>query len=94
MVKQLAKWSTLMRSPRLAAVHSIECLIKEQTDRPGKVYPGWTVLVECRVIIKEREEVNDDESETAERYLNSESATICRKVQTATAYRVGSVSRH
>ena len=51
---------------RLRAIDSIKGLIEKESDRPGRIHPGRTVLVEVWRVVEEREDVCDHESESTE----------------------------
>ena len=67
MIEQFPQRPTLMCPPRLRPIHSIESLIQKQSYSPRSVHPSRHILVERRVVPKERQEIQDDEAEAGER---------------------------
>jgi hypothetical protein len=47
---------------RLTPIHSIECLVEEQSNRPACIYPWRTVLVKSWIIPKHSNEIDYDEA--------------------------------
>ena len=51
---------------RLRAIDGVKGLVEKESDRPGRIHPRWTVLVEVGCVVEEREDVCDHESESTE----------------------------
>ena len=99
MVEQFAQRPALAGPSGLTSVYSIECLVKEESDRPAGVYPRRTILVESWCIPKQGKKVGYDESETRKSYLwscVSGKASICSGTimfASSQTYEVGSDTR-
>ena len=65
-VKKLSQWSTLMCPSRLRAIDRVKCLVQEQANRPGQVYPRRTIGIQGGIIVEHGKEVDDNEAEAAE----------------------------
>jgi hypothetical protein len=52
---------------RLRAIDRVKCLVQEQANRPGQVYPWWTIGIQGGIIVEHGKEVDDNEAEAAER---------------------------
>lgn len=54
----------LMRGDiRLRAINSIESLVQEQANRPTGINPRRTILIQGRIVPKQRQDVDHDEGE-------------------------------
>jgi hypothetical protein len=69
MVEQLTQRTTLVGPSRLTPIDRIECLVKEETDRPTQVNPWWAILIQRRCVPEQSEEVCDDKAKARERDL-------------------------
>ena len=66
MIEQFTKRTALVSSAGLTSIHSVECLVKEESNSPAGVHPSWTVLVQCRCVPEHGEEIDDNEAEARE----------------------------
>lgn len=70
MIEKLSKRTTLFCSSCLCAIDRVKCLVQKKADGPREVDPGWTVLVETRIVVEESDEIDDHEAESAESDLS------------------------
>lgn len=66
-IKHLPEWGTLARPTRLHAVDGIEGLVEPQTHGKGDVDPRRTSVLETRVVVQQRQYVDDDKGQAGER---------------------------
>jgi hypothetical protein len=72
MIKQFTERAALVSPPGLASIHSVECLVEEEPNRPAGVYPRRAVLIQRWRIPEHGEKINDNKTEARERNLYSD----------------------
>jgi hypothetical protein len=92
MIEELSKWSALVCSPCLTAIHRVECLVEKQAHCPGGVYPWRTILVEGRIVPKQGYEVHNDEAEAGESDLEGNEQKSSRGSIGSTKFGLGGKS--